>query len=355
MSRKTGRVTMKDVASVAGVSAQTVSRVVNDHPDVATETRKRVKEIIDEVGYRPNTLARSLISQRSYTIGVVIAGLNLIGPSTLLNGITKASEHAGYSLILKELPSYETDEVESIFDALISRQVDGIIWAVPEVRENRRWLNKLQLDANIPVVYLTMDPQDDITVVSINNYLGGTLAALHLLEQGYRHIAHVSGPIDWWESRQRMQGWKDVLADEGLAFQDFQMVMGDWSSESGANAMEKLLHQFPEMDAVFVANDQMALGVFQVLHQRGLRIPEDVGVIGYDNIPESAFFWPSLTTVEQKQSEVGKAAVGEMIKLIEADWGGSEAIGPKSILIEPSLIKRHSSRRFQNKKEVRKP
>lgn len=350
MSRKTGRVTMKDVASVAGVSAQTVSRVVNDHPDVATETRKRIKEVIDQVGYRPNTLARSLISQRSYTIGVVIAGLNLTGPSTLLNGITKASENAGYSLILKELPSYETDEVEPIFDALISRQVDGIIWAVPEVKENRRWLNKLQLDANIPVVYLTMEPQDNITVVSINNKLGGRLAAMHLLEEGYRHIAHIAGPLDWWESRQRMGAWKDVLADEGMAFQDCQMVAGDWSSESGAKAMEKLLDQFPEMDAVFVANDQMALGVFQVLHQKGLLIPEDIGVVGFDNIPESAFFWPSLTTVEQKQSDVGKVAVGEMIQLIKSDWGGVESVSPKSILIEPTLIKRHSSQKHQTGK-----
>lgn len=251
MSRKTDRVTMKDVASEAGVSIQTVSRVVNDHPDVAADTREKVQEVIEEVGYRPNVLARSLISQRSYTIGVVIAGLNLTGPSTLLNGITKASEKSGYSLILKELPSYDTDEIAPIFHALISRQVDGILWAVPEVQENRRWLNKLQYDYKVPLVYLTMEPQDNITVVSIDNYLGGRLATAHLLEQGCCKIGHIAGPLDWWESRQRMQAWKDTLTEADCVVEDQHMAMGDWSSNSGAKALKKLLKQYQEMDSAF--------------------------------------------------------------------------------------------------------
>lgn len=346
LSRKTDRVTMKDVAFEAGVSIQTVSRVVNDHPDVATHTRQKVQGVIEEVGYRPNALARSLISQRSDTIGVVIAGLDLIGPSTLLNGITKASEKADYSLILKELPSYDTFEIAPIFHALISRQVDGILWAVPEVQENRRWLNKLQYDYNIPLVYLTMEPQDNITVVSIDNYLGGRLATTHLLEQGCRRIGHIAGPLDWWESRQRMKAWKDVLSEAGQTFEEQHMAMGDWSSDSGASALKKLLNQYPEMDSIFVANDQMALGAYHVLNEHDLRIPEDIAVVGFDNIPESAYFWPSLTTVQQKQSQVGEAAVEELINLIELDWQGSDIIEPKSILLEPTLIVRRSSKRL---------
>lgn len=346
MSRKTDRVTMKDVASVAGVSIQTVSRVVNDHPDVATDTREKVQDVIEQVGYRPNALARSLISQRSYTIGVVIAGLNLIGPSTLLNGITKASETSSYSLILKELPSYDTDEIAPIFHALISRQVDGIIWAVPEVQENRRWLNKLQYDYKVPLVYLTMEPQENITVVSIDNYLGGQLATSHLLEQGCRKIGHIAGPLDWWESRQRMKAWKDTLMKADCVVEDRHMTMGDWSSNSGARALKKLLNQYPEMDSIFVANDQMALGAYHVLNEKNLRIPEDIAVVGFDNIPESAYFWPSLTTVQQKQNQVGEAAVEELINLIELDWKGSDIIEPKSILLEPTLIVRQSSKRL---------
>lgn len=346
MSRKTDRVTMKDVASEAGVSIQTVSRVVNDHPDVASGTREKVQEVIEEVGYRPNVLARSLISQRSYTIGVVIAGLNLIGPSTLLNGITKASEKSGYSLILKELPSYDTDEIAPIFHALISRQVDGILWAVPEVQENRRWLNKLQYDYKVPLVYLTMEPQDNITVVSIDNYLGGQLATSHLLEQGCRKVGHIAGPLDWWESRQRMQAWKDTLTEADCVVEDQHMAMGDWSSNSGARALKKLLKQYAEMDSIFVANDQMALGAYYVLNDMGLRIPEDMAIVGFDNIPESAYFSPSLTTIQQEQDQVGNAAVEELINLIELDWKGSDIIEPKSILLEPTLIVRKSSQRL---------
>jgi len=345
--QKTVRANIKDVASVAGVSTQTVSRVVNERPDVAPETRKRVKEVIEQVGYRPSELARSLISQRSYTLGVVIAGLKYIGPSAALSGIASAVEEAGYSLLLKEIPHFDTNSIEPIFQALRSRHVDGIIWAVSEVGENRSWMKDSQIDSEIPLVFLTMEPQKNVTVVSINNYLGGRLAVTHLLEQGYRQIGHISGPLEWWEARQRMKGWKDVLTEAGILVEDRQWAAGNWSSASGALAVEKLFDQYPEMDAIFVANDQMALSALQVINQKGLKIPEDIGVVGFDNIPESAFFWPSLTTVKQDQYHVAKVAVEEMIKIIESSRGGLVPVQLKSILLEPSLVVRCSSMRFE--------
>ena len=143
-----------------------------------------------------------------------------------------------------------------------------------------------------------------------------------------------------------MEAWKDALADAGHQAEDAHMAMGDWSSDSGARALEKLLGQYPDMDAVFVANDQMALGAYHVLNDHGLHIPEDIAIVGFDNIPESAFFCPSLTTVQQKQNQVGEAAVEELINLIELDWKGSDIIEPKSILLEPTLIVRRSSKRL---------
>jgi DNA-binding LacI/PurR family transcriptional regulator len=346
--QKTVRANIKDVASVAGVSTQTVSRVINERPDVSPETRKRVKDVIEQVGYRPSALARSLINQRSYTLGVVIAGLKYIGPSSALSGIASAAEEAGYSLLLNELPRFDADQIEPIFEALLSRHVDGIIWAVSEVGENRNWINNSQFNLEIPLVYLTMEPQKDLTVVSINNYLGGRLAITHLLEQGYRNIGHISGPLEWWEARQRMKAWKDVLNEAGMTVEDRHCIAGNWSSASGAMAVEKLFNQYPEMDAVFVANDQMALSVMQVINQKGLRIPEDIGVVGFDNIPESAYFWPSLTTVQQDQYRVAKVAVEEMIKIIESGRNGSSPIEPRSILLEPTVVVRRSSSRLEH-------
>jgi LacI family transcriptional regulator len=349
MRQRAVRSTIKEVASVARVSTQTVSRVINERPDVSPETRKRVQEVIKELGYQPSALARSLIRQRSYTLGVVIAGLKYIGPSRTLSGITAAAEEAGYALLLKELPYSGEKNIEPIFQALLSRQVDGIIWAVPEIGENRNWIHQYQMDWDIPVVYLTMEPQENISVVSINNYLGGRLAMSHLLEQGYRHIGHISGPLDWWESRQRMAAWKDSLAEAGLEVQDKQCAEGNWSSESGARAVEILLEQYPEMDSIFVANDQMALGALPTLHSKGLRIPEDIGIAGFDNIPESAYFLPPLTTVQQDQYYVAQVAVQEIIKIIELGWQGLDHVDPQSIILPPSLVVRQSSLRLNEK------
>jgi DNA-binding LacI/PurR family transcriptional regulator len=345
MRPRVGRSTIKEVASVAGVSTQTVSRVINERPDVSPETRKRVQIVIEELGYRPSALARSLIRQRSQTLGVVIAGLRYIGPSRTLSGIAAAAEEAGYSLLLKELPHFDENDIEPIFQALLSRHVDGIIWAVPEVGENHTWVNEMMMDPGIPLVYLTMEPQENISVVAIDNYLGGRMAMTHLLEQGYQKIGHVSGPLDWWEARQRMAAWKDALLEAGQNVGNNNCVEGNWSPASGAHAVEKLFNQYPDMDAIFVANDQMALSVMQFITQKGLRIPEDIGIVGFDNIPESAFFSPALTTIQQDQYNIAKLAVEEVIQLIEAGWQESVQVESQTVILPPTLVVRQSSLR----------
>ena len=345
MRPKNMRATIKEVASVAGVSTQTVSRVINERPDVSPETRKRVQEVIKALSYQPSALARSLISQRSHTLGVATAGLKHIGPSRTLSGITAAAEEAGYSILLKELPSYDTEDITPIFQAFLARHVDGIICAVPEVGENRTWVNNPPADIEVPLVYITMEPRENLSVVSVDNYLGGRMAMSHLLEQGYHKIGHICGPLDWWEARQRVAAWKDTLTEHGLAAQDEQCVEGNWSSASGALAIEKLFDQYPELDAIFVANDQMALGVLQFFAERKTRIPEDIGIVGFDNIAESAFFSPALTTVQQDQHKVAKVAVAEVIKIIESGWQDLEPVHPKSIILPPTLIVRQSSLR----------
>jgi len=336
------RATIRDVARVAGVSTQTVSRVINDRPDVSPETRKRVQQVISELDYQPSALARSLISQRSYTLGVVTAGLKYIGPSRTLNGITSMAEELKYALLLEELPRFDTEDIRPLLQDLLARHVDGIVWAVPEVGDNRRWVDEILKDVRVPVVFLTMQPRPGVTMVSVDNYAGGVLATQHLLDQGCRRIGHISGPLDWWEARQRKLACQDTLRKAGVRIADGHCTEGNWSSSSGEAAFTQLLESYPEMDAIFVGNDQMALTVLQIAHRQGLRVPQDLAVAGFDNMAESAYYWPALSTINQNQHELGCRAVQETVKQIEA-VRRNEKLEPQNILLSPELIVRESS------------
>jgi LacI family transcriptional regulator len=206
----------------------------------------------------------------------------------------------------------------------------------------------------VPVFYLTMQPRPGMNVASIDNYAGARMAVGHLIEQGYRHIGHISGPMDWWEARQRTAAWKESLHQAGLSSPERAFVEGNWSSASGAKAIQDLFDQYPEMDAVFVANDQMALSVLQYACRNDLTIPNDLGIVGFDNIPETAFYWPPLTTVQQDQIHLGRVAVEGIIRIIESARDGGVYEEPRSTMIEPTMVVRRSSlRREPDHKEVR--
>jgi LacI family transcriptional regulator len=163
------------------------------------------------------------------------------------------------------------------------------------------------------------------------------------LEQGYRQIGIILGPWAWWEVRQRKRGWKQALEECGLPVEHYQMVEGDWSSASGEKAFRELLNQYPKMEAVFACNDQMALGAMQAAHRAGRRVPEDLAVVGFDDTPESPYFWPPLSTIKQPLVELGGRAVQELVKMIEAEWQSDLVIQPETIILTPELIIRESS------------
>jgi LacI family transcriptional regulator len=336
------RATIKQVAKAAGVSTQTVSRVINDRPDVSPETRERIQQVIVELDYQPSALARSLIQQRSYTLGVVTAGLKFNGPSRTLNGIANMAAELGYALLLEELLQFDTDNIKPLLQNLLARHVDGIVWAVPEVGKNHRWVDEILMDLPVPVVFLTMQPRQGVSSVSVDNYAGGVLVTQHLVDQGCRRIGHISGPLDWWEARQRKQAWKDTLIKAGLPVSENHCTEGNWSSSSGEAAFIQLLQNYPEMDAVFVGNDQMALTVLQIANQRGQHVPQDLAVIGFDNMAESAYFWPALSTINHNLNELGCRAVQETVKQIEAVHR-DELLEPQTIWLLPELIVRESS------------
>ena len=210
------KATIYEVAREAGVSRQTVSRVINNKPDVASDTRKRILEIISELEYQPSAIARSLSQKRSYNFGILTAGLKYIGPSTTFSGITSTAEELGYGLLLKELSGFNANNIHPILIWFLSHQVDGILWAAPEIGSNRDWINGILGEIPVPIIFLTTEQREDISIVTVDNYHGAKTATEHLLSLGRKRIGHISGPLEWWEARQRMKGWKDALRSAGL-------------------------------------------------------------------------------------------------------------------------------------------
>ena len=328
-------ITVKDVARQAQVSVGTVSNALTRRRPVSEETRQRVMQAIEELGYQPNFLARSLIDRRSYTLAVVTGRLEYYGGSRTLVGIEGGASALGYSVLLHLIRRPAQADLPALLSSLTSRRVDGIIWAVSELAA--------QVELPLPMIFLFMPPQPGRSVVTMDHRAGAVLATQHLVEQGRRKIGMVNGPLTWWVAGERQAGWQHTLQSAGLAAGDSLVVYGDWTAASGEQRMTELLEQQPEMDAVLVGNDQMALGVLRAAHLKGRRIPEDLAVVGFDNTPESAHYWPALTTVHLRHVEIGRIAVEQLVGMIEArhqDNGDGE---PVTVMLQPELVVRESS------------
>src|SRR5512139_3174860 len=209
-------VTLQDVAQLAGVSTKTVSRVVNNQGEISEATRQRVQAAIEELNYRPNILARSLVNQRTNSLAVVAWGIDYYGPSRTVVGIENKADELVYSLFLNLLAQPAKGDNDRILDTLVARRVDGIIWAVPEVGDNRMWINPARLDRLPPIVFLSMAGQTGLTTVSVDNRAGARQAVQHLIDQGRRRIGLITGPLAWWEARERFAGWQDTIRRAGL-------------------------------------------------------------------------------------------------------------------------------------------
>jgi len=336
------KITIKDVARVAGVSTQTISRVLNNRSDVSKATRSRVQQVIASMGYSPNVFARNLSRGRSNTLGVIGYGLVYYGSSSVLTGIESKANELGFSLTLSLIDRVEPSRVERILYDLLSRRVEGIIWAVPGDINALDWLAEKFSQVQTPLVYINKGPDGSDQVTALNNRLGGKLATEHLIQQGYQRIGIITGPSSWWEAQERLTGWREVVNAAGYSDIDSLIVEGDWNAPSGDVGLHALLDRNPDMDAVFSSNDQMALGALQAARRLGLCIPEDLGIVGFDDIPEAAYFYPPLTTVRQDTRKLGALAVERINTLIQANREG-ETIEPSTSWLEPRLIVRKSS------------
>ncbi len=325
---------MADVARLAGVSAQTVSRVLNHHPYVAEETRARVVAAMDELGYRRNLTARALVTRRTDTIGVIAFDTGLHGPASTLFSLEQAARERGYHVHVATVPDLSEEGFTDAVERLWEHPVSGVVVLAPQ-RAAVRVMAGLPRD--LPAVAVEGGAAPGITSVVIDQVDGAVQATRHLLDLGHRRIAHVSGREDWIEADARLLGWQQVMADAGLPAGP--VLAGDWSARSGHEAGLALLAAGVPVTAVFVANDHMALGLVRALAEGGVDVPGDVSVVGFDDIAEAEYLRPPLTTVRQDFAEVGRRCVDLLLRLVEAPEGsapGDAVVVPATLVVRAS-------------------
>jgi DNA-binding LacI/PurR family transcriptional regulator len=323
---------MADVARRAGVSHQTVSRVLNGFEAIKPATRDRVLEAIEELGYRRNNAARQLASRRSHLVGVVTWGVNQFGPANVMLGLEAAAEPSPYRLSTVNVQDPSAEVSGAAIDQLLEQAVEAVVVIVPH-RSVLRAAQGLRL--GIPVVVVEGDLSATPLTAGVDNVEGARLATQHLLDLGHETVVHLAGPQDWMEALARRDGWRATLERAGRPVPPLRWG-GDWSSRSGYDTGLSLARE-KSVTAVFAANDQMALGLVRALHERGRRVPDDVSVVGFDDLPEAQFLLPSLTTIRQPFLDLGRRVMG----LVERVLGGEQA--PSVELAAPTLVVRESS------------
>ncbi|MFC7328974.1 LacI family DNA-binding transcriptional regulator [Marinactinospora rubrisoli] len=328
---------MADVARLAGVSHQTVSRVLNGHPNVRDATRERVQAAIEELGYRRNSSARALVTRRTNVLGVIAVHTTLYGPASTLFGLEQAARAAGYFVSIVSLKSVDTASLSAAIRYLAEQSIEGLVLLAPQ-RVTAESLAALPV--TLPVVAVEGGQAPDIPVVCVDQFSGARAATRHLLGLGHRTVWHVTGPDGWPEAEGRIDGWRSALRAAGAAAP--VPVPGDWTPRSGYAAGLRLARD-PAVTAVFVANDQMALGLLRAFNEAGVRVPDDVSVVGFDDIPEAEFLTPPLTTVWQDFTQVGERSIEVLLAQIDgpARHGGE----PPRVVVPARLVTRASTAR----------
>jgi len=335
------RISITQVAQAAHVSIQTVSRVINEQPGVSLPTRSRVLKVIEDLGYYPSRAAKAMRGA-SRTLGIVGFGLELYGPSRTLVGAQREASRNNYGTILELVRDPEDFDLRAIFEVMFSNHVDGIVWCIPYIGNNiDRVVDHLDR-VTIPAIFTDVSSSLHDLAVHSDNYLGGRLATDHLLDTGHQSVGLITGPLSYFSARERKRGWEDALRDRGISVDDSWVVEGDWGAQSGATGLLRLVDQHPELTAIFASNDPMALGVLSGAAQLGLAVPNDMAVVGYDDIPEAAFFQPPLSSVRQNVVALGESAVSQVIRAIDSLAIRGTYL-PEQSFIKPELVIRASS------------
>jgi DNA-binding LacI/PurR family transcriptional regulator len=323
---------IRDVARLAGVSRQTVSRVINGEPYIKPSTEAHVRQVIAELSWRPNSAARALATSRSKSIGLLVSERSQYGPFSASGAIDEAARERGYTINSATLATSDDESIASALDAFVAQGVDGVVMIAPQQRAHEA-LRRISI--TVPFMSLQWRDGPNDRVVAFDQQAGARAATRHLIELGHSRILHLAGPQDWNEAEERMRGFLAEMSDGDMPTS--APVLGDWTVDTGYEIGLKLLgHR--EFTAVFAGNDQMALGIIHAAHDLGLSVPHDLSVVGFDDIPEAKHFIPPLTTVRQDFAALGRRAIDILI----ADIEGKQTPEP-TVFSVPELIVRHST------------
>lgn len=330
---KTRQATIFDVARLAGVSHQTVSRVLNNLPNVRPTTREKVEVAIRQLSYTPSPAARALVTRRSATIAVLNTGAADFGPASIAIGLCEAAGPANYTVTMSNSGGSDPESIRSVIVQFVRQNVEAIV-VIAARTASLEALSGIDLD--IPLLTIESAGRPGFHSVSLDQYRGARLAVRHLIDLGHTRIEHVAGPSDSLDALERLRGWRDELGEAGIAAP--RPLQGSWTPDSGSDAATELLARSDRGTAVFVANDQMALGFMHTLERAGICVPDDISVIGYDDIPEAAYFTPPLTTMKQDFDALGRQIMGHLLEVLR------DPSAPSPTRFVPSLVVRESVR-----------
>ncbi|PIF24033.1 transcriptional regulator, LacI family [Candidatus Pantoea floridensis] len=326
---------MKDVARLAGVSTSTVSHVINNNRFVSEQVREKVDQAIRELNYAPSALARSLKIKQTRTIGMLLTASSNPFYSEVVRGVENSCYERGYSLILCNTEGDE-ERMNRSLETLMQKRVDGLLMMCTETHlPSAEILNRYP---SVPMVMMDWAPFEGRgDIIQDNALLGGELATQHLIDRGYTRIACIAGPQDKTPARLRLEGFHKAMVNSGLLVPPGYVVDGDFEFQGGFNAMNQLLTLDSLPEAVFTSNDAMAVGVYHALFQAGLRVPQDIAVMGYDNIELARYLTPPLSTVHQPKDELGELAIDTLIHRM-SDPDASQ----QTLVLTPELVERGS-------------
>lgn len=335
------KVTIKDIAKEADVSITTVSRVLNDKPDVSLDTRRKIEQVIERLGYNPNTIARGLVTKRTYTIGLIIPDISNPFFPEVAHGIESKARELGYSVVFYNTDNDKKAEKQAI-EVLKGKRVDGIILSLS--LENNQELHKLAQEY-FPVVELDRKvPDSSFPTVTIDNEEAAFEATEHLINLGHTRLAHITGDLGTQTGLDRLSGFKKALNKYGLKIEKEYITEGNYSREAGYVGMKNLLKLRKVPTGVFAGNDLMAIGAYQAVFEKGLRIPEDISIIGVDDIEVASIVRPGLTTMRFPKHELGQKAAEILIREIE----GQDMDKQGDIILKTTLVLRGSTKELDN-------